>query len=109
MTNTSEDATTEMKTTTSKTNAIGSKNKRVNRITDIASKPTKKRCTTKTDSVLHYDTRANTSSSGIPKALNITWKDTNDAESLAIPAKVKKTGNCYTFQNYLFLAYIAHL
>jgi hypothetical protein len=42
MTNTTEDATTEMKTTTSKTNAIGSKNKPINRITDIASKPPQK-------------------------------------------------------------------
>jgi hypothetical protein len=98
-----------MKTTTSKTNAIGSKNKPVNRITDIASKPTKKIRTTKTDSVLHNDTRANTSSSGIPKALDIAWKDTYDTGSPATPVKVRKPGNCYTFQNYLFLAYIAHL
>jgi hypothetical protein len=109
MTNTTEDATTEMKTTTSKTNAIRSKNKPVNRITDIASKPTKKRRTTKMDSVLHNDTRANTSSSSIPKALDIAWKDTNDTGSPAIPVKVRKPENCYTFQNYLFLAYIAHL
>jgi hypothetical protein len=109
MTNTTEDATTEMKTTTSKTNAIRSKNKPVNRITDIASKPTKKRRTTKTDSVLHNDTRAYTSSSGIPKALDIVWKDTYDRGSPATTVKVRKPGNWYTFQNYLYLAYIAHL
>jgi hypothetical protein len=109
MTNTTKDATTEMKTTTSKTNTIRSKNKLVNRITDIASKPTKKRRTTKMDSVLHNDTRANTSSSGIPKALDIVWKDTYDTGSPATPVKVRKPGYCFTFQNYLFLAYIAHI
>jgi hypothetical protein len=109
MTNTTKNATTEMKTTTSKTNAIRSKNKPVNRITDIASKPTKKRRTTNMDSVLHNDTRANTSSSDIPKVLDISWKDTYDMGSPAMPVKVRKPGNCYTFLNYHFLAYIAHL